>query len=322
MGVYGGIQLPNISEQSLDDRKERQQILNYLAMLDEKLRYMFQNIDIEDNFSAAAKEKYEGNIYNLTLGMEKTNGIMSDLQGNYSAVVQDVKRISSIVGGLDDDLSEKFSLIDQTAEKIELIVSSSSGTSSLKLTDQMFQAIADKIELVGEVSIMTDEWGGRLGGYIGYGQGNDGVNGNTEGIVLSASGKSNYFIATNSGVRMTAGSNGLVVTSGGISATTTINTGSDRELKTDIGYDMEKYEEMFMNLKPCEYRYRHQMDGGKQIGFIAQEVEEVSAEGFDPVSKGEYLALGYNNFIALNTHMIQKLMERVSELENKLEALS
>ena len=58
MASYGSIQLPNINEQSLDDRKERKQILNYLAMLDEKLRYMFQNIDIEDNFSEGAKKQY------------------------------------------------------------------------------------------------------------------------------------------------------------------------------------------------------------------------------------------------------------------------
>ena len=47
MAIYNGIQLPDMG--GIDDRKERQQILNYLAMLDEKLRYMFQNIDPEEN---------------------------------------------------------------------------------------------------------------------------------------------------------------------------------------------------------------------------------------------------------------------------------
>lgn len=318
MGVYGAIQLPNINEQSLDDQKERKQILNYLAMLDEKLRYMFQNIDIEDNFSEGAKEKYYNTVVNLGNQARGTMKVVSDLYGNYSAMVQDVKRISSKVSSLDDNMDEKFSIIDQTAEKIEMIVSSTDGTSSLSLTDEMFRAIADKIQLVGEVEIMTDEWGGRLGGYIGYGNGDDGVNGSTEGIVVADKSKANYLIATTSGIRMTAGSNGIVVTSSSISATKTITVSSDRRLKEDIDYDMEKYEDMFLKLKPCSYRYKGDPNG--QIGFIAQEVEEVSAEGFDPVSEGEYLALGYNNFIALNTHMIQKLMKRVSDLEAKIEA--
>jgi hypothetical protein len=320
MGVYGGVQLPNINEQSMDDRRERKQILNYLAMLDEKLRYMFQNIDIEDNFSEGAKKEYHNTVVTLGNLAQDTMKVVSDLNGNYSAVVQDVNRINSKVSNLDDEMGEKFSMIDQTAEKIEMIVSSVDGTSSLTLTDEMFQAIADKIQLVGEVEIKTTEYGGITGGYIGYGQGNDGVNTSTNGIVVMDSGKTNYLICTNSGVRMTAGSNGVVVTPSSISATKTITVSSDRRLKEDISYDMEKYEEMFMKLKPCGYRYKGDTEG--QIGFIAQEVEEVSAEGFDPVSKGEYLALGYNNFIALNTHMIQKLMARVSELESKLEALS
>ena len=51
MGNYGGIQLPTITGGTMDSEKERRQILNYLALLDEKLRYMFQNIDIEENLS-------------------------------------------------------------------------------------------------------------------------------------------------------------------------------------------------------------------------------------------------------------------------------
>lgn len=320
MGVYGGIQLPNINEQSLDDQKERKQILNYLAMLDEKLRYMFQNIDIEDNFSEGAKKEYYNTVVNLGNLAQDTMNAVSDLQGNYSVVVQDVKKISSKVSSLDDNMDEKFSLIEQTAEKIEMIVSGSDGTSSLTLTDEMFQAIADKIQLVGEVEIMTDEWGGRLGGYIGYGNGNDGVNDSTEGIVVADKSKENYLIATTSGIRMTAGSNGIVVTPSGISATVDITVSSDRRLKEDIDYDLSGYEEMFRKLKPCSYRYRGKDEG--KIGFIAQEVDEVAEEGFDAVYHNGYLSLGYNNFIALNTYMIQKLMKRVDELERKLEALS
>ena len=101
-----------------------------------------------------------------------------------------------------------------------------------------------------------------------------------------------------------------------------ITVGSDRGIKNSIDYDMEKYEEMFSGLRPCGYKYNSQNGGGKHLGFIAQEVDAVAPSGFGGVAKGEYYSLDYNSFIALNTHMIQKLMKRVDELENKLEALS
>ena len=58
MANYNSNLLPEINGEKLDDAKERRQILNYLALLDEKLRYMFQNIEPSENFSAAAFENY------------------------------------------------------------------------------------------------------------------------------------------------------------------------------------------------------------------------------------------------------------------------
>lgn len=322
MSNFGGIQLPNINEQNLDDEKERKQILNYLGMLDEKLRYMFQNLTIDDNFSEGAKKQYNEYVLNVESQIGDAMDVMSDLEGNYSSLVQTTNSISTRVSGLDENMEEMSSQITQTAEKIDMVVSSTDGTTSLTLTDSMLQAVSDTIELVGEVEIRTDAWGGRLGGYIGYGQGDDGVNAATEGIVMAAPSKTNYVIATESGVRMTAGSNGVVVTPSGISSTVSITVGSDRDIKNSIDYDMDKYEGMFSELKPCGYRYNSQPDGGTHLGFIAQDVDAVAPEGFGGVAKGAHYSLDYNNFIALNTHMIQKLMARIDELEKKVEALS
>jgi hypothetical protein len=52
------------------------------------------------------------------------------------------------------------------------------------------------------------------GGYIGYATGDDGVNGATEGIAVSAPAKYSYFIATNSGARLTCYDTRLVVMDG------------------------------------------------------------------------------------------------------------
>ena len=322
MGVFGSIQLPSINEQSLDDRKERKQILNYLAMLDEKLRYMFQNIDIEDNFSEGAKKQYNEYVLNLGKLTDETTKIMADMNGNYSAILQETDRISSKVSRLDEELGEVSSQIEQTADKIDMVVSGGGDSSSLTLTKDMIKAVTENFVICGLVDVRRTDYESVRGGYIGYSTGNDGVNASTSGIAMSDSSGDNYFIATTSGVRMTADDNAVVVTSGGISSTVSITVGSDRNIKNSIDYDMEKYEEMFSELKPCGYRYNSQKGGGHHIGFIAQDVEEIAAEGFGGVAKGDHYSLDYNSFIALNTHMIQKLMARVSELERKLEALS
>lgn len=319
MGVYGGISLPNINEQSLDDRKERKQILNYLAMLDEKLRYMFQNIDIEDNFSEGAREY----VTNIEMNIADNAKIMSDMNGHISAVEQTANGISSRVAWVEDDVEECFTLIEQTADRIGLIVSGDDGESSLELTESMIKAVTETFVMCGEIEVQKEnEYGSATGGYIGYASGNDGVNTDTAGVAMSDSSGNNYVIATTSGVRMTSWDTALTVMDEQISASVEITTGSDRNIKNSIDYDMSRYEEMFMELKPCGYRYNSQPSGGIHLGFIAQEVEEAAPEGFGGVVKGEHYSLGYNNFIALNTHMIQKLMTKVTELENKLEALS
>jgi hypothetical protein len=122
----------------------------------------------------------------------------------------------------------------------------------------------------------------------------------------------------------------------------TIQT-SDRRKKKDVEYDMAKYEEFFGKLKPTQYKMIDGESDRYHIGFISQDVEDTLAEcglkstdfaGFIKTPKRAvrddasseildyHYSLRYDEFVALNTHMIQKLMARVSELENRLEALS
>lgn len=115
---------------------------------------------------------------------------------------------------------------------------------------------------------------------------------------------------------------------------------SDRTLKTDITYGLDEYEEMFKGLQPVSYRFKDGTSGRKHTGFISQDVEEdleatghtsLDFAGFikspkldedGKVIEGEYdYGLRYGEFIALNTHMIQKLMGRVEELERRVSEL-
>lgn len=123
--------------------------------------------------------------------------------------------------------------------------------------------------------------------------------------------------------------------------TGTINT-SDRDKKQDIKYNIDKYESFFMSLKPTQYKFIDNQSNRYHIGFISQDVEEslvsnklssLDFAGFikSPIYEnkndkssevvGYRYGLRYSEFIALNTHMIQKLYTRIDELENKIQQL-
>ena len=53
---------------------------------------------------------------------------------------------------------------------------------------------------------------------------------------------------------MTAGKDYFLVQEGNIEASRNIPTGSDRRIKNSIDYDMEKYKNFFLALKPVQYR--------------------------------------------------------------------
>lgn len=113
----------------------------------------------------------------------------------------------------------------------------------------------------------------------------------------------------------------------------TINT-SDRNRKTDISYDMSRYEAMFDALKPANFKMIDGTSGRTHTGFISQDIEDalapcgltsidfatfikspkVDEEG--KVIEGEYVyGLRYDELIALMVTQIQSLKKRVADLE-------
>ena len=94
-----------------------------------------------------------------------------------------------------------------------------------------------------------------------------------------------------------------------------------------------------MNLRPTAFRLNKGNSGRYHLGFIAQDVEQallsagmttgdfagfVRSAGLNDVH-GEYedqCYLRYDNFIALNTFMVQKLCRRIEELESKINSMS
>ncbi len=86
------------------------------------------------------------------------------------------------------------------------------------------------------------------------------------------------------------------------------------------------YERMFRALAPCAYRYNSEGETGPvHLGFTAQGVRRAMAQaglgegdfaGY--VQNGQELYLKYPEFIALNTRMIQGLLERCDRLEERM----
>lgn len=159
----------------------------------------------------------------------------------------------------------------------------------------------------------------------------------------------NYFLATNSSVRMQAGNSAAIeiVNSGNKitlsgneiifdAPTVELQNGvavmSDRKAKCDITYDLSRYDKLCEGLKPAFY---HMNDGSTEwhMGFVANDIKDtllsigltendfaglvVSGDGDDI----KY-SLRYNEFVPLNTYMIQKLSERIKVLEEQLRGMN
>ena len=108
---------------------------------------------------------------------------------------------------------------------------------------------------------------------------------------------------------------------------------SDARLKTEIAAFTPVHEAFFKALRPRSYRYTEGTSDRTHFGFIAQDVKEAiessglttqqaavyvelesDRDGFD----GTECALRYDEFISLNTHMIQKLYQEIDCLKERM----
>ncbi|MDD6195426.1 MAG: hypothetical protein PUB12_00760 [[Clostridium] aminophilum] len=105
----------NMNEISSSDNKKTQ---NYIFQLNEQLKYMFNNLDPDDNYSPDALRKYVRN-------------------------------------------DERFSLLEQTAGKVNWLVGDGEDSASFVLTPRAAQLIAREIDLYGTVTFhdLADETG-------------------------------------------------------------------------------------------------------------------------------------------------------------------
>lgn len=109
---------------------------------------------------------------------------------------------------------------------------------------------------------------------------------------------------------------------------------SDKNLKTDIDYEFDKYSKIFDNLKPVSYKFIQSDSNRTHTGLIAQDLKQaIISNGMDTKNFAAYCewlsddgsltcGIRYTELIPLNIYEIQKLKRRLDELENRLNKLT
>lgn len=109
---------------------------------------------------------------------------------------------------------------------------------------------------------------------------------------------------------------------------------SDERKKKEFESFGEAHEKMFELIEPKIFKYLDGTSDRKHFGFVAQQIER-SIEGAGLTTKdvaafirselengaGDELSLRYDEFIALNTHMIKKCFEVIRNLKTEIETL-
>ena len=109
-----------------------------------------------------------------------------------------------------------------------------------------------------------------------------------------------------------------------------ISVYSDRRMKHDIRYDIDRYDAFFDALKPASFLFNGDKCGRRKTGMIAQDV--LAAMELAGIKQSDFSALKYNKeedrytlayepFISLCIEQIQRLKKRLNALETKLEGI-
>ena len=111
-------------------------------------------------------------------------------------------------------------------------------------------------------------------------------------------------------INQQATANGSITGNG--ASQVTFTSWSDRRLKENIT-ELPNQLQNILALKPSEFDYK---DGsGHQIGFIAQEIQEVYPDSVGENALGFLTVAGWNKTEAILVKAIQELSQKITELE-------
>lgn len=278
------------------------------------------------NALATRVENAEGDLTTLTQTAASLTTRVSSAEGSIATVQQTADGLSSTV----TDLSGKYSKLQQTVDGFDFTGLVTFTDLDNELADYPTESdlrrgrttISGDCITTGLVSLDYLDISNGYGS-LTIESGSTGVNG-TKGACLTGPVSYIYFIVTNAACRMTADDNSFYVSATRVHSDTEIDVDSDARLKNTVEYDLAgQYSGFYRRLRPCRFKYNNGTSDRFHTGFIAQEVEQAIADsGLDnrdlaALVRGEdgMYAIRYAELIALNTTMIQRLMERVDALE-------
>lgn len=98
-----------------------------------------------------------------------------------------------------------------------------------------------------------------------------------------------------------------------------VNTTSDKNMKTEIEPLARDYQTQFINrLKPVQYKFKEDPNK-KRFGFLAQDVEQIINENLAIVESSTSIkSLNYQELFAPIVSVLQNILQRLDDLENKV----
>lgn len=192
------------------------------------------------------------------------------------------------------------------------------------------------VQLHGYLDVYSSSYVGSLGYVTGYSD-----YGTTYGVGVTYG--NNACIATSGGAAISsryakvsandsatnAGAGAVSLSASYIEATVELTIISDKDVKHDISYDLDKYEDMYNALLPCSFIYDKGTSNRTHWGFVAQDFKRaIEDNGLTTQEAAAYVenedtgngkcGIRYGELVSMNVWQIQKLKARVEALEQKI----
>lgn len=189
------------------------------------------------------------------------------------------------------------------------------------LRGRTVELLASNSRRVGTIELIYTTTGDGIGMYTEQG-----------GISIESAG--NIYIASTYNTRLLLDDEAAKIGPAVWATNGTVIYDSDRNLKNSIEYDLSKYRQFLLDLKPCRFKFNDGRSGRYHLGVIAQDIEQsladngITPEEFSgwcksPIKNekkeitGYTYGIRYDSFIPLNIMLIQELVKRVEALEKR-----
>lgn len=214
----------------------------------------------------------------------------------------------------------------QTAQGVTSIIN------GVVTTDYIYALGIEASTLRGSNIALKDAYGNTVGGFtLAYTTSGDGLGMTTLVGGINISSGANVYIASAYNTRLQLDQQAAKIGPTVWATDGTVIYSSDRNVKNSIEYDLSKYRQFLLDLKPCRFKYNEGQSDRFHVGLIAQDVEQslidnnldskefagwCKMENLD--AKGTYTyGIRYDDIVPLNTMMIQELVRRVTALEER-----